>query len=974
MLLAGPAAAAPAADVTVGDLRVVLTTLDGVMPGSGLRVFYRGLPFITRTSVNAVSPNWDKTFFSLGRSKGKSTVSAIPGGKRILYVSTSDAFDLEYRIDVLEGNRLVLDAAGTLRKDAPAIIEYSAGYFSAVALAGQPYRAITTEGERTGTLPFNGSGTEPKTALVAPPLRRIEVQSRLGTLTVDGPAEGPGLDLFDARNVPSPWLQESPIFWLGYLTLPLEANRPFRSQVALQLAPVPESARPDRSAPAVAALPIQDVPDARLPAPAEGPVIPAPQEMRPGRGAFTINEGTRILVGPGAAATRAARELQDRLREDYGIAVPTAPATGGQEDGAAPAGVERPVQQRQPPDLSQRRRPPLGGSVESFAALGSERRNVIVVGLGSDAGIRTWLAEIGVRPVSHAEGYALRVTRDYALLAGADARGALYGAFTLLQTARRRGTAEVSFPATTVRDWPALPVRGVHLLTDNWSAFLHRDLIRRVLAPHKINTIILECEYVKWDSHPEIHAEWGMSKEDVRGILALARDYHIEVIPLVQLLGHVGWMFQNGRNLDLAEDPQAKYAYCPSNPKTYRLVEDVLGEAVALFGRPRLVHIGHDEFTHRGKFGEHEACKGKSIADLFVADTLRIREFLARHGARTMMWGDMVLGPGEAQDAANASSVEEARALRERLPKDILIADWHYAPAPAYPSIKILRDAGFEVWAATWYRPENIAGFARAAAQHGNGLLQTTWTGYYGNMTAVRREFAQFSAYILAAGFAWNPAGPPADSASSAAAQRFLDAWPAAPRSTLVAPGFTVGLVPLATLPMVDTPSRDGWLGYGPEHDLSALPAGAERFGALRFRLPASGKAVALAGPLLPARYPESVVVPIGRPAAQIALMMTAGWAVAETRKVGQVTVRYTDGTELPVDLLYGWNIRAASDARPAVLAPIVWQGKSAGGDPLSLRAFTLWNPFPRKQIAALEFTSAGTEAAPVLLAVTGLE
>ncbi len=88
-----------------------------------------------------------------------------------------------------------------------------------------------------------------------------------------------------------------------------------------------------------------------------------------------------------------------------------------------------------------------------------------------------------------------------------------------------------------------------------------------------MNTLIWECEYLKWDSHPEIHhSTYGMDKSDALQVIDAARDRFIEIIPLVQSLGHCEWIFANGQHLDRAEDPASAPAYCPTNPDTYTFI------------------------------------------------------------------------------------------------------------------------------------------------------------------------------------------------------------------------------------------------------------------------------------------------------------------------------------------------------------------------------------------------------------------
>jgi hypothetical protein len=140
--------------------------------------------------------------------------------------------------------------------------------------------------------------------------------------------------------------------------------------------------------------------------------------------------------------------------------------------------------------------------------------------------------------------------------------------------------------------------------------------------------------------------------------------------------------------------PESAYLYCPNLEKTYRLVFELLDEVLTLF-QPRWVHIGHDEVTNQG--GSVNACvvKGRPPHQLFAADVRRLYEFLKGRGVGTMMWGDMLLRPDEAFDAAHGGEPFNFWLARRLLPNDIVIVDWHYQPAPAYPSVAVLRREGF---------------------------------------------------------------------------------------------------------------------------------------------------------------------------------------------------------------------------------------------------------------------------------------
>ena len=277
ILGAAPLAAAPAA--VVGDLRATLTPFDGVTPGAGLRVTYRGLPLIAvvhqrglptgrrRTSLwgvrarsGGIGPTWGSDWRSLPPTRRSSSIRHRHPG----------------------GNRLILDLrAFFTRMSRPSSV---LGRLSPRCYSPDSRIARLSPKASARATSYTGSGTDPRSALVLSPFRRLRVDSRVGTITVEEERAHQGLDLFDARKVPSPWLQASPTLWLGYLEVPLEKGKPFHSRVTLTIDPVEMAERPDRSSPSVKHLPVRDVPDARLSSDPDGRLIPTPRQVRPGSG------------------------------------------------------------------------------------------------------------------------------------------------------------------------------------------------------------------------------------------------------------------------------------------------------------------------------------------------------------------------------------------------------------------------------------------------------------------------------------------------------------------------------------------------------------------------------------------------------------------------------------------------------------------------------------------------------------------
>ena len=112
----------------------------------------------------------------------------------------------------------------------------------------------------------------------------------------------------------------------------------------------------------------------------------------------------------------------------------------------------------------------------------------IHVGLAADATIAQALRAAGVSfdKGIGSEGYLLAVRPKQIALAGRDAAGVRWGAYTLAQIIRQHTNGKV--PCLTVRDWPDFPFRGevfVYLPKDKPERYWEQ--IADLMAAHKMN-------------------------------------------------------------------------------------------------------------------------------------------------------------------------------------------------------------------------------------------------------------------------------------------------------------------------------------------------------------------------------------------------------------------------------------------------------------------------------------------------------
>ncbi|MBN1511264.1 MAG: beta-N-acetylhexosaminidase, partial [Phycisphaerae bacterium] len=702
---------ARAADVprllTAGEVEVTAS------PWSrGIGISVGGIVVSGGSNMVITTPPWAPHYY-LGPDETAVRTAAqalVEGGTRltISHRGEHDSFTGEDVITATKDGRVERVFEGRFNKDeGEALIQWMIAGLNPTLIIGRPFKAVLADGSvKEGTVPVVPVSGETEPCTLAKGFRTLEFDSRIGPIRIDVDSPHPVI-CYDYRR--NRWSDPArPLFWLGDMGTRFRKGEPIRYRIVFHL-PLPEAAKTDE-APMKRTTSLTRRDDAQT-WPLDGPptLIPKPKNATFAKGGFQVTSsfGGPIVnaKAPDLDITDApANDLKTYLHDRFDIAFDT------KEPQGTPLITLKPA---------------------------------------------TDLPE---------EGYALQVTPDGITVQAASEAGLRHAIQTIKQLAVRLPDGKIMIRSADIRDWPALPIRGVHLFTGGQGPDLHLKLLRNVLGPLKMNTLVMQAEYTEWDTHPEIHhPEYGMPKSEVRAILDTCRALGIEAIPLVMSLGHCQWMFETGHNLDLAEDPDAIWAYCVTNPKTYEFIHEIYEEAIELF-KPKTFHIGHDEFHHRGRVPYRESSKLYSVEELFTMDTLRHYEWFKERGIRVMMWGDMLLGEGEGPDACHAASAESAKKLRDQTPKDIFIADWHYVDtAPEnYVNLKVLHSDGFETVASTWSRPGNVVHFAQAAhTMKSRGLLQTTWAGYSLDPARFQKEMQQYAMYVIAAEAAWNADNPP---------------------------------------------------------------------------------------------------------------------------------------------------------------------------------------------------------------------
>lgn len=207
------------------------------------------------------------------------------------------------------------------------------------------------------------------------------------------------------------------------------------------------------------------------------------------------------------------------------------------------------------------------------------------------------------------EGYALTSDKQGITITASAEAGLFYGVQTLMQLIQKNGT-EAYVPGIIVKDWPDTKVRAVHYDTKHHQdkRSYVEDLIRE-LAGYKVNMLVWEWEdKFEYPSHPEIGAPGAFTMKEMQELTRYAQQYHIQVVPLVQGLGHVSFILKWPQFAHLREIPASNFEFCPLKDGSYDLLADLWKDAMEATPGSKYIHIGSDE-TY--ELGACPACKKK---------------------------------------------------------------------------------------------------------------------------------------------------------------------------------------------------------------------------------------------------------------------------------------------------------------------------------------------------------------------------
>ena len=364
-----------------------------------------------------------------------------------------------------------------------------------------------------------------------------------------------------------------------------------------------------------------------------------------------------------------------------------------------------------------------------------------------------------------AGGYTVAVTDHIEITAG-DITGVRYAFSTLRQASEPlRGVKKSllsALPRITVKDWPAMGFRGVHICIFPETDMPEIEKQIRLAAYYKMNYIVLEPWGVfPYECEPDFcWPESGWERSDFEHLRDVAQELGVTIIPQINILGHASWARScAGKHTILNYHPEYAplfepdgWCWCLTNPETTRVLESLVAELHEFFGNPPYFHIGCDE-AH--SLGSCSNCAEHKTSELAARHINHFHDFLASRGARIMMWHDMLIPQAEYSPRYVACGKADAADFLAAIPRDVVICDWQYdtdleATGGKWETTRHFLDAGFDTMLCPWFNMGVILSEGRfIAANNGTGLLATTWHYAKGSYL--------YNMYFGASCAAWNP-------------------------------------------------------------------------------------------------------------------------------------------------------------------------------------------------------------------------
>jgi hypothetical protein len=349
--------------------------------------------------------------------------------------------------------------------------------------------------------------------------------------------------------------------------------------------------------------------------------------------------------------------------------------------------------------------------------------------------------------VPEGKEYIITVTEKGVAVAGRDYRCLARGVMVLMMqiefTCLEEGKETFRIAVGTLESQYTIDNRMIHfcVFPETTPLFLKKCL--RLAGVMQYTHVVLEYwGMLKYDCLKELAWANAFSKDYAKAVAQEIEDMGMEAIPMMNHLGHAAaCRVSGGKHVVLDQNPRLAdlfsydgWSWNIESRKAHDLLKEVRKELYEIFPGATYFHLGCDEVYSYEKGDEDQRRMRNFLHDLI--------EEVKAEGKTPIIWGDMLLNaeaagvdsrrqvPRPAQPYfCGCDTPENAEKMIEAIPKDTVIADWHYdvMETPIRTSV-YLRDKGFRVLGAPWFKDPNCQAHVNTVRDEKLfGLMVTTW-------------------------------------------------------------------------------------------------------------------------------------------------------------------------------------------------------------------------------------------------------
>lgn len=245
-----------------------------------------------------------------------------------------------------------------------------------------------------------------------------------------------------------------------------------------------------------------------------------------------------------------------------------------------------------------------------------------------------------------------------------------------------------------------MPKRGVHLDLKGLPPTPARLIgLLKLFAAARINFVLVEWEdSFPWTVDERFRSPTAYTPADVAGFVKTAAELGIELIPLVQCLGHMENPLSVPGYEHLRELPDIEAGLNPLAPGARELIQRMVDDVLKLMPGTQHFHLGGDEARTFGLAPETKAfIEKRGKGKLYLHHVEPILDALNRRGVRPILWHDMMID-------WDSAALHALAAKSDLMP-------WGYGGRPDTTEghfntkyIQRFSEHGFTQWGATAYK------------------------------------------------------------------------------------------------------------------------------------------------------------------------------------------------------------------------------------------------------------------------------